>query len=298
MSANAYTYLKNIQIPAFVSYFDPRYLTLQEYNNLKCFEDKNYLILFSINHTTANSISNAPFGSFVIKKAHQSSLFGLFEDKIFSLLKKTNIKKINIKHPSSIYRSFVDIKALQKVGYKVQYEDINQHISLTADWKSSIHKMELRKLKNLKLKGFEFRKMPESDLEKAHQFLTTCREAQGLQINISWKKLASLIKEMPKTYDCFGVFRQTEMTAVCITVRVSSDIAYYYLPGTSPFFRAQSPMVLLIEGMASYYKDRGFSYLDLGVSSILGKAQETLRIFKKRMGATETTKPTLVKFMP
>lgn len=297
MNVNTYTSLKNLQTPSFVSYFDPRYLTLQEYDNLQCFEDKDYLILFSVDHTTANSIPRAPFGSFVIKKAHQISSFGLFEDKISSLLKKTNVKKIKIKHPSSIYPSFVDIRALQKAGYKVQYEDINQHISLTADWKASIHKMELRKLKNLKVEGFEFRKIQESYLEKAHQFLTICREAQGLKINISWKKLASLMKEMPKTYDCFGVFRREKMSAVCITVRVTRDIAYYYLPGTSPFFRTQSPMVLLIEGMASYYRDHGFSYLDLGVSSILGKVQETLRIFKKRMGAIETVKPTFVKFI-
>ncbi|MEM7298951.1 MAG: GNAT family N-acetyltransferase, partial [Bacteroidota bacterium] len=119
--------------------------------------------------------------------------------------------------------------------------------------------------------------------------------AQGLQINISWSLLNTLAKKMPTTYECFGVFRGDKISAICIAVNFTNEVAYYYLPGTSPMFRNQSPMVLLIAGMVDYYRKKGFRYLDLGLSSVQGQAQETLRLFKERMGAEETDKPTFIK---
>ncbi|MEM9897232.1 MAG: GNAT family N-acetyltransferase, partial [Bacteroidota bacterium] len=83
-----------------------------------------------------------------------------------------------------------------------------------------------------------------------------------------------------------------KISAACISVRVTSKIAYYFLPGTSPLFRSHSPMVLLIAGMVAYYKEQNLQFLDLGVSSIQGKPQETLRLFKQRMGAQECLKST------
>ncbi len=295
MKFKAFGELDKLQPPANISYYDPRYLTHQAYEKLLCFEDENYFSCFSLNDTTATSIPKAPFGSFLLKRNILPTSFVSYEQQAIEMLKEEHIKKLLIVHPSEIYDQFIGIEMLKKSGYEIIYDDINQHIPLTDDWESTIHKMQARKLKNLRADGFEFKKMSTADLEKAHQFLTVCREMQGLKINISWEKLRKLNEEMPDTYTCFGVFRDGKMSAVCIAVQVNKETAYYYLPGTSPFFKSQSPMVLLIAGMVSFYKKLGFKYLDLGVSSLNGKPQETIRIFKKRMGAIETSKPTLIK---
>ena len=53
------------------------------------------------------------------------------------------------------------------------------------------------------------------------------------------------------------MFREERISAVCFTVNVTKDVAYYFLPGTGPLFRSHSPMVLLMTGLMDYYKAKG-----------------------------------------
>lgn len=209
-------------------------------------------------------------------------------------LQKRGIKKLLVKHPSPIYAQIASLDWLS--GFDVEFADINQHILLQDGWGNSIHTMQKRKLDSLRAGQFEFRKMEMNELETAHKFISVCRQAQDLEINISYELLKQL-SESTKAYDIFCVVRDGKISALCIAVRPTSKVAYYYLPATSPLFRNQSPMVLLIAGMIDYYKSIGFEYLDMGVSSIEGKPQESLRIFKERMGAVETVKPMLVRHL-
>ena len=285
----------NLQIPHQLSYYQIPYLKTQDHSQIQIFKDDNFFIPFSIKEKAVISIEKSPFGSFLKLNSQSPSQFETFEKEVLESLQQNHLDEIFIKHPSSIYSDFVDSSELTKVGYSTFYNDINQHIVLSESWEDQIHKMQSRKLNSLEQDGFEFRKIENTQVEKVYQFLTVCRQAQGLQINISLEKLEVLNKSLPDTYDFFGVFRENKMSAVCIAVKVTKDVAYYYLPGTSPLFRSHSPMVLLIAGMVSYYRKKGFKYLDLGVSSLEGKPQETLRLFKERMGSVETKKPTFLK---
>ncbi|WP_370089464.1 GNAT family N-acetyltransferase [Ekhidna sp.] len=272
-------------------YFKSAYFQTQIYNHLFSFADDDFFVAFDITPEKAISIPRSPFGSFFRRNSETQSVSD-FAGKVFSELKKNGVSRVEIHHPSAIYESFSSNEDLKDAGLHLSYSDINQHIELTDSWENSIHKMQQRKLSSLLSEGFEFRKMEMGEMETAHKFLTVCRQAQGLQINISWEHLKSLVDKLPECYECFGVFREGKISALCITVNVTADVAYYYLPATSPMFRNQSPMVLLIAGMVDYYRSKNFKYLDLGVSSIMGKPQEALRIFKERMGAVETRKPT------
>lgn len=275
-----------------LAYYEEAYLHHQSYDCLLSFEEGNSAIHFSVEDGAAVSLSQAPFGSF----------YGFFDEHSFesclsqikSDLSSKGVKSIVLRHPASVYDPFISQEQLLQAGFTLQFEDVNQHIQLSSDWEHSIHKMQRRKLNTLKEEGFYFRKMEGGELQVAHQFLTLCRQAQGLQINISWNLLHRLYEDLPGRYECFGVFRNEKISALCIALRVTETIAYYYLPATSPMFRSQSPMVLLLEGMVDYYRNQGFRYLDLGVSSVQGTPQETLRTFKERMGAVERKKPTMV----
>ncbi|WP_420577558.1 GNAT family N-acetyltransferase [Ekhidna sp.] len=291
MPINIYSTPQEITAELPAVYYHKSYFQTQTYQDFIAFSDKNFFTAFDLLDEVAISIPKSPFGSIFCLNSYVKGEY--FMDKTVSHLKEKGIRKIVITHPSAIYRSFLDETELIKYGFKPSFSDINQHVILNNEWESSIHKMQKRKLESLQNEGFEFRKMANDELETAHKFMTVCRQAQGLQINISWEHLKTLNEQLPGKYECFGVFREGKISALCIAVNVSDEVAYYYLPGTSPMFRNQSPMVMLIAGMVNYYRENGFKYLDLGVSSIEGKPQETLKMFKERMGAVITEKPTL-----
>jgi len=276
-----------------VTYYHKNYFSNQQYTNFIAFSDSDQFIAFDIVDKVAISIPRSPFGSFY-------RLNGALESQTFIAnvqdeLKKQGVTNQLIHHPSNIYSSFCGKEELQNAGYEEEYVDVNQHIALEIGWEDSIHQMQKRKLNSLQEDGFVFREMKPNELETAHKFLTVCRQAQGLQINISWEQLHKLATANPDAYSCFGVFRENKISALCISVQVNQEVAYYYLPGTSPMFRNQSPMVMLIAGMVDHYREKSFKFLDLGVSSSIGQPQETLMLFKERMGAVKTGKPTFSK---
>jgi len=275
-------------------YLTSEYLECQEYENFLEYESDCFLFQCSINEGVATSISKSPFGSIYVKNVFNKEQLINFLCMVESDLKEKNVSKLIIKLPSSIYQSFIDGTYYTSNGYDLMFEDINQHIILNDEWETSIHQMQKRKLNSLKNEGFEFRKLESEELEIAHQFITACRLSQGLEINIA-KDLLLKLNNATSAYDVFGVFRDQKMSSVCICVKVTSEIAYYYLPATSPLFRNKSPMVLLIAGIVDHYYQSGFKYFDLGISSIEGKTQETLKIFKERMGGINTLKPVVSK---
>lgn len=294
MNLKIHRNLDALNTPIQLTYFKSEYLATQQFEQLLVFESDHILLHVNIENRVALSLPKSPFGSFYSETSITKDAFIQFNELIKDELTAEEVKEIQIVHPSEIYNHFVDKDHIIKAGYSELYNDLNQHIELSENWEDHIHKMQQRKLISLQNEGFEFKAMGKEDLKVAHQFLTVCRQAQGLQINISWDHLEKLTKNLPDAYDCFGVFRDGKISAVCISVKVTEDVAYYYLPGTSPMFRSHSPMVLLIAGMVNHYRERRFKYLDLGISSLMGKVQEPLRVFKERMGAVETRKPTFL----
>ncbi len=275
-----------------VLYYNRSYLKSQNHSNLICYENKHFFLPVSIDQDVAISIPRSPFGSFFVKDSSNVDQFPDFIDQVKQDLKDRRIGSLKISHPSIIYDHFVHLDWLLKEGFRKDFDDINQHIPLRSGWLDGIHDMQKRKLAALQSEGFSFRKMGTDELQVAYQFVEVCRLAQELSINISYEQLKEL-SDQTGAYDIFGVFRSGKISALCISVRVTEKTAYYYLPATSPMFRSQSPMVLLIAGMVDYYQSQGFEHFDLGVSSIEGKPQESLRIFKERMGATQGDKTSL-----
>lgn len=275
-------------------FINSAYLEAQNHLKFRQFENDFFLFQCTIENETAISISRSLFGSIVLKPDAIGHDITHFMQKVESELQNDGVRELTIKCPPSIYSDFINHHTLIQNGYNLNYSEINQHIPLTPDWASDIHQMQKRKIKALNAEGFVFKKLLETDLETVHQFITVCRQYQGLEINISLGLLQQLASTTKK-YDLFAVEREGKLSAVCICVRVTNDIAYYYLPATSPLFKSHSPMVLLIKGMVDYYQSEGFSMLDLGISSVEGKPQESLRTFKERMGGIETEKPVLSK---
>ena len=272
-------------------YYSKSYLKSQQHDQFVCYESQNFFFPVSIVDSSAISIPRSPFGSFFSGKKSDQNAFSQFLDAVKKDLKSRNIKKLTIYHPPSIYAGFVSEKWLRHTGFKKDFSDINQHICLNSTWKEGIHKMQARKIEFLAQEGFEFRQIGAEKIDIVYQFILACRQVQGLNINISLALLQKL-SDTTQAYHLFGVFRENNMSSVCVSVKITDKIAYYYLPATSPTFKSHSPMVLLIAGMVGHYRSRGFEYLDMGMSSIRGQPQEGLKVFKERMGARETPKAT------
>lgn len=292
MPINIYTSPKEVITETPILFYQNGYFTSQAYSDFIAFSDENFFIAFDQIDNVAISIPRSPSGSIFCRNNNKNA--EQFIETFIDHFREKGIKNIQLTHPSPIYTPFVSKSLLEKTGFDLAYNDVSQHIVLQPHWEDSIHKMQKKKLEGLKNEGFEFRKMENDELETAHKFLTVCRQTQGLQINISWEQLKKLNDALPGKYECFGVFRDSKISALCIVVNVSTEVAYYYLPATSPMFRNQSPMVMLIAGMVEHYRERQYKHLDLGVSSVEGKPQEPLKIFKERMGGVATEKPTFL----
>ena len=265
-----------------VVYFSKEYLNTQNHPKILIAESDQFLLPLSIEGNLALSIARSPFGSLFTKRSYSKNDLRNFLESIIKSLKSLNVERLQLKHPSPIYSNFPDLNELTSMGFEVIFKDINQHVELDKNWESSIHSMQKRKLKSLIEEGFAFQET--DDFETVYNFIKVCRQTQELQVNIEWDHLQSLTRLLPNKYQCFTIEREGKLSAVCIAVNVTTEVAYYYLPATSPLFRSQSPMVLLIAGMVDYYRTKGFKYLDLGVSSIEGIPQKTLQLFKERMG--------------
>ncbi len=274
-----------------VVYFSKPYIIQQRHPDFIGYRSDKFELLITHEHNQAISIPGSPFGSIYCYRGAVPDDFKVFLQQVLNDLASRNINSLTLKHPPTIYNKFIDIEWLSSSGFLLQFTDINQYITLDGEWEGRIHKMQERKLKDLRIEGFEFRKMETDELKMAHQFVEACRKAQGTAINISYELLRHL-NDATDRYDCFCIEREGKVSSLAIMIRSTPGIVYYYLPATAPTFRSRSPMVLLIAEMVSYYHQKGLKFIDLGVSSIEGKPQESLRIFKNRMGAIETGKET------
>jgi hypothetical protein len=283
--------LPDPSIPENILFFKDTYQECQEYGNLRTLEDDYFFICFCVHDSSAVSLPKSLFGSVFSKRNYTLVDLKNFISRLKITLQKEGVTKLELIHPSNIYQS-VTFEELIKVGFTNQWKDINQHIALTLDWPSMIHKMEKRKLQKLNRDGYRFSEMDYTRLKESYDFIRKRRDEQGLVINIAFERLQKLY-ERTHSYQLFGVFFEAELVSTCICVQITSSIAYYYLPATHPDYKKDSPMVLLIHGLVDHYRSKGFTILDMGVSSKEGSVQKSLHAFKERMGAVSTDKPRL-----
>lgn len=269
-------------------YYRQPYLQAQGYKNLFAYKKGNQLFYAEVSDNQAVSLLRSPFGSFMTTLEQFPDMLSTISGK----LKDNGVDKLIAKCPPPIYEGFVGLEVLMKYEFDLLFQDLNQYIDLRTYNESTLHHMEVRKLVKCR-ESLRYTPLQADSLDRLHAFISKCRKQQGLAVNITLPLLKSLVTAMPDRYDFFGVYHQELLIAALISVKVTSDIVYYYLPATDEDYKRYSPMVLLLFEAANYYKSRGFTTYDLGVSSFEGVKQEGLYLFKKRMGAESIIKPTL-----
>ncbi len=268
-------------------YFQKDYLNVHNDNNIVVYNDGSFMIPFALNDKTAYSFKQSPFGSFIKSGDIDYDTFQKFEKEVVQELIQKGVQKVIIRHPPNYYNNFISDDWLIQAGYQATTKDINQYINLSESVENQLHKMEKRKLLHASRDELLFTNEKVSALEEVHSFITMCRKAAGLVINIDAKKLKSLVQSFPSQYKFYTIRKKQEILAACIVAIPTPNIFYYYLPATNPKYKSMSPMVSLLVFLIDLFQSKGGSIFDLGLSSINGVRQEGLYTFKKRMGALE-----------
>lgn len=290
MKIHIYRHPRQFQLPLDGPiYFRPEYSIIQDYEKPVLVQSENKKVSFPgvIKNKQLISLPRSPFGGVVTDDP------GLFKDFMDAIEKSilTEIDQVTVTLPPSIYESFPGKDLYLDCGYTVLYEDFNQHLDLTQP--INFHSMELRKLKKATQAELDFRNTDE--IEKTYSFLSACRKQQGLEINIDQETFMHLFAKFPDEYRAWVVTGKGAWMAALVTVRVTKNITYYFLPGSDKAYNSLSPMVFLVYNLIKELRSQDQKILDMGVSSIKGKKQQGLFIFKERLGARTLKKPTVYK---
>ena len=277
-----------------------RYSPLYSFYVLNSKEEKIHgMVHFTIVGDSAVSQPKGPFGGFELDPSIVEEVFVNFNSFIEERLIKRGIKKIKlIERPEVLVNemSFESMEVLMQLDYKVVVTDIAHYINLEeVIGLKQIHPMERRNFRKALAKNYRWKLESIEALPEVYSFIERCRAQNDLMVNISFEDLKSSFNEFPRKYRIFSIRHRDYLTAASITVEVSNNVLYNFLPASDRRFKKDSPMVFLMISLYKYAKSLGYQILDLGVSSINGKIQTGLAEFKERMGAMICEKKILEK---
>jgi hypothetical protein len=257
-------------------------------------------IHFLIKDKTAYSPYRSLFGSFEFSPRIHPNLLSEFWSFIEGDLINRGIQKCNITNPAECYaprKAGIVHKMLQNHGFSSKRKAVNHHIVINENpLQDSMHPMEIRRLNKCKEQGFAFAEEPNQNAEEVYDYLSLCREEQGLRLSISKHIFFRYMDEFPQNYPLFTIRDSKDIVAATVAIKVHRKILYSFLPGSLRKYKHYSPTVLLNEGLYTYCQDHQIAMLDLGISTEKdGKDQESLIAFKERMGGEKSYKYFLEK---
>ena len=244
---------------------------------------------------------NAPFGGFELDPLIDEVVFIQFHDYIQSELKAKGVKRIHIVDRPDVFWDDVTFdlqEELLALNYNVVQSEISHYVNLEeVDGLKQIHTMERRNFRKAMAKNYRWKLEAQQALPEVYSFIERCRAQQDLKVNITFEDLRKSFKVFPGKYRIFSIRHHDYLTAASITVEISKNVLYNYLPASDKRFNADSPMVFLLVSLFKYAKSLGYQILDLGISSVNGKIQTGLAEFKERMGALICERKTFEKVL-
>ena len=254
---------------------------------------------FTLVKNIAMSPEIGPFGSIEMNSFIQDEVLEDFISFVDDQLRQIGAYGIKMKCHASFQSPGNTLKcknALIRSGYILDSTDINHHIEVSnKDFISFIHPMEKRRLDKCEKKGMLIRKAGLDELEQVHDFISRCRREKDLEINIEKERFLKVINNLPEHYHIFISLINNEFASATVCVHVNNRILYNYLPASAEKFSSMSPIVMLMEHVYEFAQNMNYKSLDLGISSIDGKPQTGLILFKERIGGITSEKFTFSK---
>lgn len=236
----------------------------------------------------------ASFGSIEFSEDLPNSELRRLIDVIVTYGKQLPVQGLRIVNYPDCYLP-TDAERLRHVlldtGFSVKYEELNQHLPVSnRPFVELIHSAERRRLRKCQQAGFTTQIWNEPDADALFAFIQKARLRKNLPLSMNSKELANLLGNFGNVCPVFTVLDGDRLIAVCLGIRVTDDILYYFLPADHEDYQQFSPSVMLVESLYSYCQQQQISLLDLGISTSRSVRNEGLIQFKKRLGTVESAK--------
>ncbi len=214
---------------------------------------------------------SAPFGGFHFR--HENIYIGeieIFIKDLKSYIILNKFKKFEITFAPSIYGSTFNskiINALARNQFEIEVPSLTNWVDL-AEFNDRFSQRNSREYYNQAIRNELFFKelIIENDKKAAYELVKDNRMRFGRSIYMTFSDIIDTGKLWP--LDFFGVYNNSnELIAAAIFYQFSSNIAYAVFWGDTENGRPLRAMDYMSFNLWSFYRQKGFSFIDLGVST-------------------------------
>jgi hypothetical protein len=262
-------------------------------------EKKIYASLhFNVHEDIASSPLRAPYGSAEFAPALPADQLFAFLQFVESQLRAREIKRIVIKSPPENYSG--QLPVLTALLLNLEFRVINSEIAAAihvrnADIGGILHRSENRRLEKATVEGLQFKEVTTGELPVIYEFIAKCRADKNYGLSMSSQKITEAVTAFPDRYVPFAVYKQKDLVAASICIRINQHILYDFYHDHAAEFDHLSPVVMLVSGIYGYCYRHNISLLDLGTSAVGNLPNFNLLKFKLLLGAKPSNKFTFQK---
>ncbi len=270
----------------------------QHYQNAQSLEIDSFIQLkntkphIRLNYTLKDGSliigEKASFGSIEAAKEVTFEETQQFFETFLSHILKLNVREIYWKHFPEIYQHkwhAYTIQALLNLGFIIEGNSVNFHLSTQNDFRKQLSNDTLRRLQKFDKSNFEVQILNEFNTGDFFSQLEKWRNDRNIPLNVDKTVLEKLIYDLKSSYIFFKVSLKNELIAFSLGLKVSEEVLYQFIPAHNPEYDNYSPIIPITESMHNYAKKSNMKYLDLGIASEMrGEENFGLIRFKEKCG--------------
>ena len=242
-------------------------------------------IIVGLKDGILHSPFSAPFGGFHIKNDFiKTSVICCFLEQLKEYIEVNRMKGIEIILPPDIYSSTVNSKTINCLinkSFKIKTVDITSWIDLEA-FENRFRHQKSRQYLNLAIKnGLKFKLASKhEDKLYAYEIVKNNRTIMNRPIYMTFSDLENINTIWDVDY-FIVTDKDDEKLASAIIYRAHKSIPYAVFWGDNEKGRAQKSMNFCVFCLWNYYKEKGYKYIDIGISTEKGIPNDGLLHFKE-----------------
>lgn len=257
-----------------------------------------YVVLGADGPGLARSPGQATFGGLQMASGVTTAALHLLLDAAEATLRQHGQFQLTIRGYPFCYDpagAVTFAEALRQRGYPVIQAEENYYLDTTRDFVAHLHASERRRLRRCQRAGLVVEQEPPLLLPAAYAFLAACRQERGQPpLSLPLERLQELFAAFPQRHILLSVREPVTGAWLALTVAIeaSSRVLHNFYPASPRHANAQSPMVLLLQGLHAWGAAQGLAVLDLGRSTLPSGPHVSLLRFKRHLGGLPSLKLT------
>lgn len=174
---------------------------------------------------------------------------------------------------------------LLDAGFSLAHTDITYVVDLrdNRNWLQKLPPPQRWKIKKAEKLGVEFHSRANLSPQEILTFLTKNRNHKGYPVSLDFPTLCAAFEQgnTPDFWVSSVVYPDFSLAALAIVRKLTTNTLYTFLLADDPDKRQISGTAFLIYKLSDLASRMGFAYLDLGIATEKGIANEGLTAFKK-----------------